>query len=55
MTTKSDLPYTQFDFRADDILMLGRESSGVPEFVHNLADTTVTIPMSGKARSLNVA
>ncbi|MEM7386878.1 MAG: TrmH family RNA methyltransferase, partial [Verrucomicrobiota bacterium] len=55
LTTKSDLPYTQFDFRADDILMLGRESSGVPEFVHNLADATVTIPMSGEARSLNVA
>ena len=35
--------------------MLGRESSGVPDFVHDAADTGLTIAMAEGARSLNVA
>lgn len=52
MTTKTDLPYTDFEFRSDDILLAGRESAGVPEKVHNIADGRVTIPLV--ARSLNI-
>ena len=55
LTTKSDMPYTSFDFRADDILLAGRESLGVPQDVHDAADARVTIPMAGGMRSLNVA
>jgi tRNA (cytidine/uridine-2'-O-)-methyltransferase len=55
LTTKSATPYTHFQFRADDILLLGRESSGVPESVHAAADARLTIPMQNGARSLNVA
>jgi tRNA (cytidine/uridine-2'-O-)-methyltransferase len=55
LTTKSATPYTHFQFRADDILLLGRESSGVPEAVHQAVDARLTIPMQGGARSLNVA
>jgi tRNA (cytidine/uridine-2'-O-)-methyltransferase len=55
LTTKSAEPYTGFKFRANDIILLGRESAGVPEEVHKQADARLTIPMQAGARSLNVA
>jgi tRNA (cytidine/uridine-2'-O-)-methyltransferase len=55
LTTKTSLPYTSFTFAADDVLLLGRESAGVPDDVHAHVDARVTIPMQGAARSLNVA
>lgn len=55
MTTKSAAPYTEFSFQANDILLMGRESSGVPESVHDLANARLTIPMAEGMRSLNVA
>jgi tRNA (cytidine/uridine-2'-O-)-methyltransferase len=55
LTTKSAVPYTSIAFRKDDILLLGRESSGVPEQVHAAATDRLTIPMQPRARSLNVA
>ena len=54
-STKAAIPYTRFDFADGDILLFGRESAGVPEAVHNLADARLTIPMKGGGRSLNVA
>jgi tRNA (cytidine/uridine-2'-O-)-methyltransferase len=55
LTTKSDCSYLDFEFKNDDVLMVGSESSGVPEAVHNNADARITIPMRAEARSLNVA
>lgn len=55
LTTRSAEPYAGFGFRADDILLLGRESAGVPPHVHARADARLTIPMRPAARSLNVA
>jgi tRNA (cytidine/uridine-2'-O-)-methyltransferase len=55
LSTKAALPYTDFAFRPSDILLLGRESAGVPESVHALADARILIPMPGGGRSLNVA
>ncbi|MCK5546691.1 MAG: tRNA methyltransferase, partial [Rhodospirillaceae bacterium] len=55
LTTGSDKSYTSFDFASTDTILLGSESSGVPDEVHNGADARLTIPMSGDARSLNVA
>ncbi|MGF7009113.1 tRNA (cytidine(34)-2'-O)-methyltransferase [Aminobacter sp. BE322] len=55
MSTKAALPYTDFRFEAGDIVMLGRESAGVPDHVHDLADQQLIIPMPGGGRSLNVA
>lgn len=55
LTTKAALPFTDFAFQPSDILLVGRESSGVPEAVHRRADARVTIPMQFPARSLNVA
>jgi tRNA (cytidine/uridine-2'-O-)-methyltransferase len=55
LTTKAAQPYTTYAFRSDDVLLLGRESSGVPEHVHNAVAARLTIPMHHAARSLNVA
>ncbi|WP_295135137.1 tRNA (cytidine(34)-2'-O)-methyltransferase [uncultured Reyranella sp.] len=42
-------------FQPDDILLLGRESAGVPEEIHAAAGLRVRIPLQAGARSLNVA
>ncbi|MDD3019673.1 MAG: tRNA (cytidine(34)-2'-O)-methyltransferase [Alphaproteobacteria bacterium] len=55
LSTKASEPFTQFKFQPDDILLLGRESAGVPEDVHNALPHRVKIPMSSQARSLNMA
>ena len=44
-----------FAFRPDDILMVGRESAGVPDAVHEVADARLAVPMRPPLRSLNVA
>ncbi len=53
LTTKAAQSYVDFAFRPDDVLLLGRESEGVPDDVHERADARLRIPV--KARSLNVA
>lgn len=55
MTTKADGGYCDVAFRPDDVLLFGRESAGVPDAVHALADVRATIPMEAGARSLNLA
>lgn len=55
LTTRGETPYGAFRFSADDILLLGRESAGVPDDVHATADARLRIPMAASARSLNVA
>ena len=55
LTTKAALPYTDFAFAAGDTLLVGRESAGVPEAVHDAADARLLIPMRPGMRSLNVA
>lgn len=55
LTTKSSSPYVEFAFQPTDILLLGRESSGVPEAVHEIVDARLTIPMAEGMRSINVA
>lgn len=54
-TTKSAVRYTDFAFRRGDIILLGRESAGVPEAVHAGADHRITIPIRAGLRSLNIA
>ena len=46
---------TLFEFRKNDIILMGRESAGVPEEVHQKADARLLIPMNRNARSINVA
>lgn len=55
LSTKASETYTQFAYRPDDILLLGRETSGVPEHVRHAADAGVRIPLQPGARSLNMA
>ena len=55
LTTKSSKPYTEFEFLPNDVLLLGRESAGVPEVVHQTVDARLLIPMTEAARSINVA
>ncbi len=55
LTTGADRPYCAFDFAAKDVLLLGRESAGVPDHVHQAADARIVIPMRAGLRSLNVA
>jgi len=55
LTTSGTVRYDGFSFRDDDTLMVGRESSGVPDSVHAAADVRIRIPMLPGNRSLNVA
>jgi len=54
-TTKAATSYLDHRFRDDEMLMFGRESSGVPDAVHQAADARLLIPMRPGLRSLNVA
>lgn len=54
MTTKGASNLYEFEFKPDDIILMGRESEGVPEDVHRQVDERIVIPMSGQARSLNI-
>ncbi|MBU0726559.1 MAG: tRNA (cytidine(34)-2'-O)-methyltransferase [Alphaproteobacteria bacterium] len=55
LTTRAAMPYTGFAFQAGDTLLLGRESAGVPDEVHEAADARLLIPMRPGLRSINVA
>jgi tRNA (cytidine/uridine-2'-O-)-methyltransferase len=54
-STKAAQPYVDFQFHPADILLFGRESAGVPDLVHDMADARVLIPMRQGQRSINVA
>jgi tRNA (cytidine/uridine-2'-O-)-methyltransferase len=55
LTTQGTAAYTDFAFGAEDTLLVGRESGGVPIEVHDAADARLIIPMQPGLRSLNVA
>ncbi len=55
LTTKTENNYINFEFKPNDILVLGRESAGVPDEVHNYCHEKVKIMMQENTRSLNVA
>ena len=55
MTTKSKKFYYDFKYKKNDFLLFGRESAGVPEQIHKEIKTKLKVPLSGKARTLNVA
>ncbi len=54
LTTRGAGPLYDFAFAPDDILLMGRESAGVPDEVHDRADARLFIPISALARSINV-
>ena len=55
MTTKGAVSLWDFAFKPGDVLLMGRESSGLPDEVHAAADARVVIPMAEGTRSLNIA
>ncbi len=54
LSTKGDTDLWDFPFAPGDVLLVGRESAGVPEHVHAGADARVRIPIAAGLRSLNV-
>jgi tRNA (cytidine/uridine-2'-O-)-methyltransferase len=55
LTSRGATPYLAFRFEAHDILLLGRESAGVPEDVHKTAEARLRVPMREGLRSMNIA
>ena len=55
LTAKGAHSYTEFEYTAGDTLLLGRESAGAPQEVHDAADARLRIPLKPGLRSLNVA
>jgi len=54
MTTKSKRFYHHFRFEKNDFILFGRENAGVPREIHESIKDKLKVPLSGKARSLNV-
>ena len=54
-TTKTNNNLYDFEFKENDIVLFGKETAGVPDTIHNLVDDKITIPISSKTRSLNLA
>ena len=54
LTTGAHRSYADFAFAPDDRLIVGRESGGVPQAVHDAAHARVRVPMRAGTRSLNV-
>lgn len=58
ITTKGDRNYTDFDFREGDYFVFGRETKGLPDYIHDMyPDTRLRIPMLDRehARCLNLS
>ena len=55
LTTKSQKSYYDYKFQAKDIILFGRESAGVPDYVHEAVDERLTIPMIKGPRSINLS
>jgi tRNA (cytidine/uridine-2'-O-)-methyltransferase len=54
-TTRGATSLSDFTFEADDVLLFGRETAGVPDHVHAAADARVFIPIRPETRSLNLS
>ena len=55
MTTKASSSYTKFKFEKNDTILFGRESAGVPQYVHKMVKYRLKIPMKNNKRSLNIS
>lgn len=55
LTTKSRQSVYDFSFLADDVLLFGKESAGVPAAVADACDAQLRIPMRPQVRSMNLA
>ena len=55
LSTRGSKSHYDYSFNQSDNLIVGRESAGVPEYVHQDSDEVLKINMKAGARSLNVA
>lgn len=56
LTTKTKRPYHEARFQPGDFLVFGRETKGLPEpLLEAESENLLTIPMTAKTRSLNLA
>ena len=55
LTTQSKKNYFNYKFKLNDIILFGRESAGVPDYVHNSVNERLTIPMIKGPRSINLS
>ncbi|QUD87246.1 tRNA (cytidine(34)-2'-O)-methyltransferase [Phenylobacterium montanum] len=53
-TTKAAEPYAGFSFQPGDTLLMGQESAGAPDFVHEAAQARLIVPIAPETRSLNI-
>jgi tRNA (cytidine/uridine-2'-O-)-methyltransferase len=54
-STKAAQPYCDVAYNDNDVLLFGRESSGVPDSVHDSVNERILIEMQPNMRSLNLA
>ena len=55
-TTKAKQIYSEVSYQADDYIMFGKESAGIPEeILVNYKETCIRIPMKSNIRSLNLS
>lgn len=55
LSSHAETPHIGFGFQPGDTLMLGRESAGAPDYVHDVATARIRIPLRPGMRSLNIA
>ena len=55
LDTKATTLYYNINYMPTDCIMLGRESTGVPDEIYKACNEKVLIPMKNNTRSLNVA
>jgi len=55
LTNRGETTLSDAIFRADDIILMGSETAGVPSHVHDRADVRARIAMQPGFRSINVA
>ncbi len=55
LTTRGSMSHMEFPFLPGDTLLLGRESAGVPDLVHDCVNARIFVPLTQGMRSLNVA
>lgn len=54
-TTKATQSAYDFEYRADDVLLFGKESAGVPASVTEVCDARLRVPIRAEVRSFNLA
>ena len=54
-TTKASQSAYDFAFQADDVLLFGKESAGIPAAIADVCDAKIRIPMRAAVRSMNLA